>query len=192
MKRSLLPYSLVRTYISRRVNKRRAETPPYRPPDPLVNNPNAVVNTLPNDTFTFIHRPPPTASSPFSFTTAPASPLLRPAPPRTTTDHDPPVVPLPPLIRPSAGKTPPARASDEVVAEIRRLRLSNPSEYSRKRLAQMFGCTPGFVGAIASVGQAARRGLVEKRDAEHAKMREGWGERKALVRSMRLKRREYW
>src|SRR5258705_2524283 len=56
-----------------------AEKPPYRAPDPLVNNPKATVTKLGGEEeLTFIHRPPASAPSPYSLSIAPASPLLRP------------------------------------------------------------------------------------------------------------------
>ncbi|KAH0831916.1 hypothetical protein J3R83DRAFT_12799 [Lanmaoa asiatica] len=84
--------SRCRTYATR-----RPEKPPARFPDPLRNNPNAVVTPLEGDKLTFIHRPPPSAPSPHSTTLDPASPLLRPA---ATTGG-----PLPPLLRPSEYRT---------------------------------------------------------------------------------------
>jgi len=187
MKTRIPSTTLIRTYFARRVDKRRAERPPYRPPDPLINNPNAIVKPLRDENLTFIYRPPPTPPSPFSFTTAPVSPLLRPPPPRESTD-----IPLPPFIRPSAQKVQPPRASDEVVAEIRRLRRSDPALYSRGKLAKMFGCTETFVGQIAALPKPKRKALVMQQEAGHAKMRERWSERKATARSIRAKRREFW
>src|SRR5262245_7455973 len=87
-------HTLNRTY-----KNRHAERPPYRAPDPLVHNPDAKVTMLEQD-LTFIHRPPPTALTPFSLTTAPASPLLR-RPAKET--------PLPPVLRPSAARPEPPR-----------------------------------------------------------------------------------
>jgi hypothetical protein len=190
--------SFIRTYIARRADKRRAERPPCRAPDPLVNNPKAITQKLcDDDSLTFIYRPPPTSPSPYSFTTAPASPLLRPRPlpsQQESTDDTttPPPRTLPPPIRPSAEKVPPARASDEVVAEIRRLRHSDPAVYTRGKLAKQFGCTEGFVGKIAALPKSKRRAMVRMRDEGHAEARMKWSENKTIVRAKRAKRREFW
>ncbi|KAJ2978638.1 hypothetical protein NUW54_g11257 [Trametes sanguinea] len=69
-----LPLSL-RLPFSRSYATRLPERPPYRAPDPLRNNPHATYQELADKNLTFIHRPPPTAPSPLSYTTSPASPL---------------------------------------------------------------------------------------------------------------------
>ncbi|KAF8073799.1 mitochondrial ribosomal protein subunit L20-domain-containing protein [Lyophyllum atratum] len=172
-----LSVSLARTYATRgrRPKPGTSERPAYHAPDPLTNNPQAVVTALHDEDLTFIHRPPPSAPSPFSLTTAPTSPLLRAATPPSSD-------PLPPSIRPSAEKVLPPRASDDTIAEIRRLRRSDPAKYSRGKLAKMFGCTQNF----------ARMNLIRQRNLEHDKAREKWSEKKATVRAISAKRREFW
>lgn len=186
--RLALPLSFVRNYITRRARAPTgtAERPPYRAPDPLANNPNVAVKSL-GDDLTFIHRPPPTAPTPFSLTTAPASPLLRPRPSLGCRD-----IPLPPFLRPSAERPEPGRVSEETIREIRLLRHSKPRVYSRGRLAKMFGCTETFVARVAALRKPERKALVKEREARHERVREGWGERKGMVRAVRAKRREYW
>ena len=209
--------AFVRNYATTRlrVDKRRPERPPHRPPDPLANinnnNPNAVVSKLKDDeTLTFIHWRPPTAPSPFSLTTAPVSPLLRPSPllstPPSTIAADPAAAattmprtrrPLPPLLRPSAEAAQNQhqereRLSDEAVAEIRRLRRTHPEEYSRGRLAKMFGCTQAFVAAVAALPKPMRKRMVRKRDEGHARARAQWGERREEIRATRQRRRAEW
>ncbi|KAG5648301.1 hypothetical protein DXG03_004873 [Asterophora parasitica] len=179
-----------RTYTSgakyRRPKPGTSERPAYHAPDPLVNNPQAVVTSLEDDALTFIHRPPPSAPSPYSLSTAPSSPLLRPATPLTD-------APLPPPIRPSAAnKTLPPRASDATVAEIRRLRRSDPVNNSRTKLANRFGVTSNFVAGVAALKSVPRTNLIRARDAEHQKIRDNWSEKKATVRAIREKRREFW
>ncbi|KAF8650161.1 hypothetical protein AX16_005395 [Volvariella volvacea WC 439] len=183
---SSLP-ALLRTYATKwpRPRPGTSERPPYRAKDPLVNNPSATVTTFEEEGLTFIHRPPPTAPTPHSLTTAPASPLLWSKP--TPVDG-----PLPPPIRPSAEKPQPERASDEVIASIKELRRSNPSEYSRGKLAKMFGVTPSFVGAVAALKKSQRTALIKERDQKHAEVREKWSERKSIVRAIRAKRRALW
>lgn len=163
-----------------------AERPPMRRSDPLENNPKAVVTQLPEEKLTFIHRPPPTMPSPYSLTTAPSSPLLRP--PGTQTDD----IPLPPISRPRLNRPEPVRLSDEDVEKIRQLRFSDPNTYTRIKLSKMFGCTMGFVGAIAGLKKPQRKKQIRKEEERLERQREGWSEKKLMVRAIRTKRREMW
>ncbi|KAG6830388.1 hypothetical protein H0H87_008275 [Tephrocybe sp. NHM501043] len=183
-KRLTASTSLVRTYATRgrRPKPGTSERPAFHHPDPLVNNPKAVVTPLPDEELTFIHRPPPSAPSPFSLTTAPTSPLLRP--PTTAAG------PLPPLMRRELYQPP--RASDQVVAKIRQLRRSDPNTYTRLKLAEMFNVTSNFVGAIAALKSSARRARFRIADEKNEKMREKWSEKKLTERAIRAKRREFW
>ncbi|KAF8908941.1 hypothetical protein CPB84DRAFT_1766412 [Gymnopilus junonius] len=144
-----------------------AERPAYHAKDPLIDNPKAVVTKLEDEHLTFIHRPPPTAPSPFSLTTAPASPLLRPP----TTPYD---GPLPPLSRSGPSSRPLAL------------------KYSRGRLARMFKCTQTFVGLVAPLKKALRKTLLKDRDAKHELARQKWSEKHSLVKAISKKRRELW
>ena len=177
--------NLVRHYAPKYPRPRpgTSERPAYRPPDPLINNPKAAVKTFEEDNLTFIHRPPSTAPSPYSLTTAPASPLLRPA-----TSH---VEPLPPVLRqPSSTEQP--RMSDEQIEKLRKLRFSNPTVYSRGKLAKMFNCTQAFVAQMAALKKPQRKAMIRIRDQKHEKYREKWSEKHALVKAIRAKRREMW
>ncbi|KIM43341.1 hypothetical protein M413DRAFT_402042 [Hebeloma cylindrosporum] len=161
-----------------------SERPAYHAPDPLTNNPKAVVTKLEKDGLTFIHRPPPTAPSPFSLTTAPASPLLRPP----STPHD---GPLPPLSR-SPPKPAPPRLSDEKLENLRKLRYENPQVYTRKKLAKMFKCTQSFVGQVAALRKPARNAVLKVRDEQHALAKAKWSEKHSIVKAIAAKRRELW
>ncbi|KIK69627.1 hypothetical protein GYMLUDRAFT_34012, partial [Collybiopsis luxurians FD-317 M1] len=134
-----------------------SERPPYRAPDPLINNPSATVTALPDEDLTFIHRPPPTAPSPISYTTNPVSPLLRPSAQPTSS-------PLPPLSRPSADKPSPAPLTPQQITEIRQLRLQNPTKWTRSKLAEKFGCTQQFVALVAATKKSTRKKLLRRRD----------------------------
>lgn len=179
--------TFTRTYATRflRPKPGTSERPPYRPTDPLVNNPKAAVTPLEDGELTFIHRPPPTAPSPYSLSTAPSSPLLWASP--TPQDG-----PLPPFIRPSADKIQPGRVSDQDLEKIRKLRHSNPSMYSRGKLAKMFGCTESFIGAVAALKKPQRTSLIKLRDQKHEEARGKWSEKKSIVRAVRAKRRTLW
>jgi len=165
---------------------------------------------------TFIHRPPPTAPSPYSVITAPASPLLRSASSHKTTfkgvvklqPGKPPVIvggPMqkrapegnaeharvdpgePPLLKPY----PHVRRrhlGEEDLAKMRKLREDNPMLYTRQRLAKMFNCSPVFVSMAAPLPRDALKEVWRQK----LEQREGWTWRKQLVREMRRKRRELW
>ncbi|KAF8964193.1 mitochondrial ribosomal protein subunit L20-domain-containing protein [Flammula alnicola] len=161
-----------------------SERPAYHPKDPLVNNPKAAVTTLEEDGLTFIHRPPPTAPTPFSLTTAPASPLLQsPTPP-----HD---GALPPLSR-SAPREAPPRMSEEDIEKMRSLRFSDPATYTRGKLAKMFNCTQNFVAVVAALKRSQRKTVLKSRDEKHELHREKWSEKHSIVKAIRAKRRELW
>ncbi|PPQ67542.1 hypothetical protein CVT26_006844 [Gymnopilus dilepis] len=161
-----------------------AERPAYHAKDPLVNNPKAVVTQLEDENLTFIHRPPPSAPSPISLTTAPASPLLRPP-------SEPYNGPLPPLSR-SGPADPPPRMSDEDLEKLRELRYSDPVKYTRGKLASMFNCTQTFVGLVAPLKRTARKPILKDRDALHEEARQRWSEKHSLVKAIAKKRRELW
>jgi hypothetical protein len=171
-------HTLNRTY-----KNRHAERPPYRAPDPLVNNPNAEVSQLEQD-LTFIYRPPPTSLTPFSLTTAPASPLLR-----SPTSED---TSLPPVLRPSAARPEPPPTSDQAIEKIRKLRLENPKKYTRSVLAKRFNCTENFVGQVASLARSQTKMIRKQTEESHEMVRQTWGDKKSLAREIRKKRREFW
>ena len=171
--------ALCRRYAS---TNRIPAKPSMRHPDPLVNSSNATATML-SDDLTFIHRPPPSAPTPLSYTTNPASPLLKPVSSNASS-------PLPPLLRTPAEEKP--RMSDEDLAELRRLRSSNPTYYTRKRLANQFHCTQSFIGRMAPLSTQDHRIALAKRDEEHAKIRSQWGERKLIIRDTRKRRKEFW
>ncbi|KAF8635845.1 hypothetical protein AX15_000038 [Amanita polypyramis BW_CC] len=187
----LRPLPLTRHYATKYPRPRpgTAERPPMHRSDPLEDNPKAVVTHLPDENLTFIHRPPPTAPSPFSLTTAPASPLLQQRNPAPPTDAS---TPLPPISRPSLDKPQLERLSDEDVEKIRQLRRSDPGLYTRSKLAKMFGCTQTFVGAIAGLKKSQRRAMITKEEERREKERASWSEKKQIVRAVRTKRREMW
>lgn len=162
-----------------------AERPAYHASDPLVDNPKATVVTLEDEGVTFIHRPPPSAATPHSYTTAPASPLL-------TSRVSPVDGPLPPFARPGLQKQVPERASDEVVTKIRELRENEPDKYSRGELARMFNVTRSFVSLVAPLNVKKRKEITKRTETEHAEARSKWSERHSLVQAIRRKRRELW
>ncbi|TFY83790.1 hypothetical protein EWM64_g215 [Hericium alpestre] len=141
------------------------------------------MTTLPDD-LTFIHRPPSSAPTPFSYTTNPTSPLLR------SSSSKPVDAPLPPPLRPTAAQKP--RLSEEQLYEMRRLRASNPTLYTRKKLAEKFNCSEAFVGLVTPLSRQQQRVALDRRDQEHERARAQWGEKKLIVREIRKKRKEFW
>lgn len=188
--RSSLARSLVsapcsaRSYATRgrRPKPGTSERPAYHAPDPLINNPDAVVTSLHDENLTFIHRPPPTAPSPFSLTTAPSSPLLRPP---TVSE-----APRPPLARNM--QTPPARMTDAAIIKMKDLRQTDATKYTQGKLAKMFKCTPHFVSLVAALKKPVRKERLQVRNDEHAKMRGKWSEKHTTVKAIQSKRRELW
>jgi Mitochondrial ribosomal protein subunit L20 len=153
-------------------------------PDPLLNNPNAVTTSLSQD-LTFIHRPPPSAPTPHSYTVNPSSPLLRTEPLPSSVGSALP----PPLEKP---KSKPPQLQEDEIAKIQRLRMENPARHTRRELANSFGCSPAFVSYVAPLNRSEKRAALAKRDREHEKARARWGEKAALVREIRRKRKEFW
>jgi Mitochondrial ribosomal protein subunit L20 len=172
-----------RTHVMPRTHK--AHKPPPKILDPLNNNPNAGIHNLEDDDLTFIHRPPPTAPTPYSTTLAPSSPLLRPPSSK-------PAGAQPPLLRPSAYVQGPPRVTPEQLAEIRRLRRLDPEKYTRGKLSKMFNCTPHFVSLVAALRPSKRKELKKAQEEEHESFRKNWGEKTSLIKELRLKRREFW
>ena len=163
---------------------RLPQKPPMRHPDPLLNNPITVTTSLPED-LTFIHRPPPSASTPFSYTVNPTSPLLLTESPRSAMGSSLP----PPLAPPRLERS---RLSDDKIKEIQRLRVQDPKRFTRTRLAETFGCSPAFVSYVAPLARSEQRDALARRERAHDKSRARWGEKAALIREIRKKRKEFW
>ena len=183
---------------SRSYATRLPQRPPARTRDPLTDRKTAQEqpwHALPDANATFIHRPPPSAPTPLSYTTAPASPLLKPPTPTLTSSSSASSASttpeLPPTLR-ADKHADQARLSDDAVARIRELRRADPQTWTRGRLAREFGCAPWFVGRITSLKAADRRVATAARDEEHAAHRAKWGERRTMNAEIRKKRREFW
>ena len=77
---------------------------------------------------------------------------------------------------------------EKEIEEIRRLRTQDPYKWTRKVLAEKFGCSQFFVGMV---GEASG----EKKEMEREKIeaiKERWGRRRRYAREDRSKRREMW
>lgn len=73
------------------------------------------------------------------------------------------------------------------VAEIRRLRASDPVKWSRQKLADKFECSQFFVGLVAPAPEHAQR----KAD-EVEELKKRWGPRRRAAREDRKRRKEMW
>jgi hypothetical protein len=76
--------------------------------------------------------------------------------------------------------------SEEDVAEIRRLRTTDPENWTRLKLARKFNCSSLFVGMCCEATK-------EKIEAEKAKLealKARWGPKRRMAREDRVKRRE--
>jgi hypothetical protein len=163
----------VRTYAVARPNP--------RPKDPVLNSPNAKVEQIAPDV-TFIHNPPSSVPTPYSLTTAPASPLLSKPSAAPASDN------LPPALRPSQKAGEQTRLTQAQMNELRELRLSDPKTYSCQVLARKYGCSPVFVSMVAPLPAEQRVEIERERESAKAQ----WGERKTLIRAARKRRREFW
>lgn len=175
----------LRPALSRSYANRLPTRPPPRGPDPLLNNPHAAYKDLP-DNLTFIHRPPPSAASPESYITAPASPLLTTTNATKATKRG----DLPPPLH--SKKPSPQRMSDADIEKMRSLRQKNPTEWTAGKLAKEFNCTQMFVRLMAPLKKSQRRVALARRDADHEEYRARWGEKAWLTKEIRAKRREFW
>ncbi|EAU86039.1 hypothetical protein CC1G_07118 [Coprinopsis cinerea okayama7 len=179
--------SLARGYATRYPRPRpgTAERPPLKHGDPVTQSRNTTVVNLEDEGLTFVHRPPPSAPSPASLTTAPASPLLRP---QSKPAGE---VPLPPALHNHPLKER-KTLSTEDIAKMKELRASDPVTYSTNKLAKMFGCSRHFVILSTRITTAQRTALEREREAQHEENRERWSDRHKLVKALRARRRQMW
>lgn len=78
--------------------------------------------------------------------------------------------------------------SEADIAEIQRLRLEDPEKWTRKTLAEKFGCSPFFVSMV-SKPDAERRTLM---DGKLEEIKASWTEHRAGARRDRARRRDLW
>ncbi|KAG7009113.1 54S ribosomal protein L20 [Physcia stellaris] len=93
---------------------------------------------------------------------------------------------LPPPLRKTQEKK--YHLKPEDIAEIRRLRTLDPFKYTRKSLAEKFGCSTFFVGMVAEASKEKKEH--EAKVLENIKSR--WGKRRTYAREDRQRRRELW
>jgi hypothetical protein len=91
----------------------------------------------------------------------------------------------PPVIKPKPGYQR-HHLTEEDVAEIRRLRTTDPENWTRLKLARKFNCSSLFVGMCCGATK-------EKIEAEKAKLevlKARWGPKRRMAREDKVKRRE--
>ncbi|KAI5296103.1 hypothetical protein KEM52_005634 [Ascosphaera acerosa] len=85
-------------------------------------------------------------------------------------------------------KTAPKILTADEVAEIRRLRCSDPLTWSQAKLAKKFGCSPIFVGQICEASP-------EKKELQKSLLQaiqSSWGAKRTMAREDRELRRQKW
>lgn len=93
----------------------------------------------------------------------------------------------------------------EQIVEMQELRLSNPTLWTRGRLAAKYNCSPFFVGLVgfggsshtqASSNDTAKKAASELVKSRHQRRQElqqiKWGFKKRVDREVRRRRKEFW
>ncbi|KAG8932034.1 hypothetical protein FRC01_000405 [Tulasnella sp. 417] len=178
---------LARTFVAR---------PKHTVKDPLLTASNASITELPEN-LTFVHRPPPTAETPLSYTTNPSSPLLRQTSGSSTSS-----APLAPPLHAQQNAGQGKRLSQAQIEEIRARRAKDPKRNPAWKLAEEYGCSRLFISMVAPISKIdvqvkTSEGLVqmteaERRQLEKEKAMSRWGERKQINREVKRLRREKW
>ncbi|KAJ6257902.1 54S ribosomal protein L20 [Drechslerella dactyloides] len=121
--------------------------------------------------------------------TAPTSPDAVPPPARPLIldgNGNPTDKKLPPSLTRPYAKT--YHLSEADVKKIQRLRASNPNVWSRRKLADKFGCSEFFVGMVAPVTKER----VKEMKGRTEKVKERWGKVRTFAREARTRRRQLW
>ena len=71
---------------------------------------------------------------------------------------------------------------------MRRLRQENPGQWTKKRLAQRFSCSPVFAGMVAEASQNWK----DKVTAEQEAIKARWGKARRMAREDRVIRKKSW
>ncbi|KAK3063744.1 hypothetical protein LTS18_013111 [Coniosporium uncinatum] len=92
---------------------------------------------------------------------------------------------LPPPVRQPYEKQ--YHLTESQMAQIRKLRQTDPFRWTRVKLAEKFGCSQFFVSLVCKSGEAAR---AQEERIEEVKRR--WGRKKVSSREDRGRRKELW
>lgn len=93
---------------------------------------------------------------------------------------------LPPVFKASTEKKYHLGRSD--IEEIRKLRLNDPMNWSRWKLAKRFQCSPMFIAMICDAGPQKKE--IQKQVLEAVQSR--WGSKRRMAREDRQLRKESW
>ncbi|KAG9037242.1 hypothetical protein FRB95_006185 [Tulasnella sp. JGI-2019a] len=184
--------------------------------DPLLSASNSKVTKLaPN--LTLIHRPPPTAESPISYTTNPSSPFLKPSTaasaiqasrpygtiptlPESHANVPPTVHPVPTRFNPNSPQS--FHLNQAQIEEMKQLREKDPRGNTVEKLAGQFKCSRLFVQMVAPLRDIVVRvkssdGIeeiteAERRERQRLKKESRWGERKTITKEVRKRRKALW
>ncbi|KAF8272829.1 mitochondrial ribosomal protein subunit L20-domain-containing protein [Lactarius quietus] len=75
---------------------------------------------------------------------------------------------------------------------MRHLRVQDPKRYTRKKLAEMFGCSTAFVGYAAPLPSPEKKAALARLERGHRKARARRGEKAEIIHEIRKKRKEFW
>lgn len=148
-------------------------TPARRPRDPLEFAPNAVRHALPSGE-TLIVRPPPSV----------VSPRYSVIDQGTVSPEQLPLIQRKKSFAYNQNK----RLTSEEIAEMQRLRQSNPDIHTGLQLAKQFGCSPAFVRIVAPAPKQRKEAHLK----ETLKQSATWGQNKIMQRELRKERRSLW
>ncbi|KAF3940574.1 hypothetical protein ABW19_dt0208772 [Dactylella cylindrospora] len=93
---------------------------------------------------------------------------------------------LPPALTRPYQKT--YHLTEKEIKQIQKLRASNPDVWSRRKLAEKFGCSEFFVGMVAPTTEERKAQMKEELNKVKAK----WGKVRTFAREERARRRELW
>ena len=84
----------------------------------------------------------------------------------------------------------------EEIAEMQALRLSDPAQWTRSKLAEKYNVSKYFVGiqgfGDSTQAQSTARMVKQGHERADAERRTRWGFKKRLDREVRLRRGELW
>lgn len=131
-----------------------------------------------------VYNPPSSAPTPYQTPSAflPSSDARRNAPWNQQPQD---IECMPPLVEPTQKSY---NLTEADIAEIQRLRLEDPEQWTRKVLSKKFNCSPFF---ISMVSNPASERQVEM-DRRLGIIKSGWTDHRANARKDRVRRKQLW
>lgn len=93
---------------------------------------------------------------------------------------------LPPALRQPYKKT--YHLSEDQIKKIQELRGKNPNVWTKRRLAQEYGCSELFISMVAPTTAERKKEMEGKLE----EVKKGWGRIRTFARQERARRRELW